>query len=375
MKHLARSFLTILICVIIVPVTVHGIWPKETVDTASVGMGCSMQLDSNEYPHVVYSFGSSWKYAYMDGSGWHYETPDTDGTSPQIVLDDSDNAHICYAAWVGMSSEIRYAHNDTGIFVVDTLDTDSFLGEPRIDIDDSGYLHVVYMKPGVSDTTIQHMYQDFSGWNSDPTISEAYIESYIAFDLDVNNYAHFIYVATMGTHTMTHAYEDSMGWHTEGVDGKNCTMNYNLITDGAGQPHVVYNNEDNGEFGYSFKTGSLWTSEVIDLGGGMYSDICMDGSGNTHVSYSEGFTVGLKYARRDGGAWNLDVAEADTAGGWNNTIDVDNAIIPHICFFNSSDSSLVYTFSYTLLVPSLSIFGIILLLGSCSVLLFRKRSG
>ena len=57
-------------------------WHIETVDgTGSVGLYSSIALDSSDYPHISYydHTNDNLKYAYYDGSSWHFESPDTVG--------------------------------------------------------------------------------------------------------------------------------------------------------------------------------------------------------------------------------------------------------------------------------------------------------
>jgi len=88
-------------------------WHIETVDSeGSIGEYTSIALDSSGYPHVSYFDRINWdlKYAYMDASGWHTETVDSEGYVGQytsIALDSSDNAHISYQDYA--NSDLKYA--------------------------------------------------------------------------------------------------------------------------------------------------------------------------------------------------------------------------------------------------------------------------
>ena len=92
-------------------------WHIETVDSeGDVGRYTSIALDSGGYPHVSYHYfddvldESNLKYAYMDASGWHKETVDSDGDVGEwtsIALDSSDNPHISY--YDDTNYDLKYA--------------------------------------------------------------------------------------------------------------------------------------------------------------------------------------------------------------------------------------------------------------------------
>jgi len=65
------------------------------------GVGASIVLDNNNYPHVSYQNqnNAELKYAYQDASGWHTITVDSDnntGYSSSIALDSNGHPHISY---------------------------------------------------------------------------------------------------------------------------------------------------------------------------------------------------------------------------------------------------------------------------------------
>ncbi|WP_366924293.1 hypothetical protein MFMK1_001257 [Metallumcola ferriviriculae] len=65
-------------------------------NTADVLDGVSIVMDSNDNPHVSYSYNNSIKYAFKQGNTWVKETA-TNGRNPQIVMDSNNVPHIVVA--------------------------------------------------------------------------------------------------------------------------------------------------------------------------------------------------------------------------------------------------------------------------------------
>lgn len=84
--------------------------------TGEVGFFSSIDLDSQDYPHISYYADDTQtlKYAHWDGADWIVEIVDTpvimDGYT-SLIVDQDDTTHIAYCD--GSSSEIKYAHRLT----------------------------------------------------------------------------------------------------------------------------------------------------------------------------------------------------------------------------------------------------------------------
>lgn len=96
-------------------------WNVETVDTTGdVGQYSSLALDTFGYPHICYFDDSEFKYylkyAWKDGSGWHYTTVEPSdlharGWYCSLVLDQSGYPHISYYAYG--AGVLKYAWMDS----------------------------------------------------------------------------------------------------------------------------------------------------------------------------------------------------------------------------------------------------------------------
>lgn len=70
--------------------------------------------------------------------------------------------------------------------------------------------------------------------------------------------------------------------------------------------------------------------------------MALDGAGNPHVSYQDPVNRNLKYAYYDGSEWHLEVV--DTAGdvGWYTSIELDSLDLPHISYYDWTNGDLKY---------------------------------
>jgi len=136
-------------------------WFTETVDPQSAtGKFNFLALDAMGHPHISYSEVDSGdlRYAYWDGSQWHYSAPDTHrasggwlGLANCIVLDSAGNPHIAYLAvdhrkvkyarWTGKSWETQVVDQLVGR--ADNIDRVS------LKLDSKSQPHIVYYDPGL----------------------------------------------------------------------------------------------------------------------------------------------------------------------------------------------------------------------------------
>ena len=69
-----------------------------------------------------------------------------------------------------------------------------------------------------------------------------------------------------------------------------------IQTDAAGNPHISYYDEGNGNLRYAFKSGGVWNVEAADTASfdvGRYKSLALDSGGNPHISFYDGNTGDL----------------------------------------------------------------------------------
>lgn len=108
-------------------VDVYGANMEVVESGVSAGQWTSLDLDTDNWPHVSYisGGGQNLKYAYKDNAGWHFTVVDT-GTAGHtaLQLDAADQPHITY--WKG--STLRYAYFDGAAWHYETVDATGEVG-------------------------------------------------------------------------------------------------------------------------------------------------------------------------------------------------------------------------------------------------------
>lgn len=85
-----------------VAIKTSGNWSKQTVECGNgynVGLYTSIDIDSEDRPHVTYYGNGMLRYAIRNSRGWARETVDDSGDTglhTSLALDEDDNPHITY---------------------------------------------------------------------------------------------------------------------------------------------------------------------------------------------------------------------------------------------------------------------------------------
>jgi hypothetical protein len=109
-----------------------GAWTVQILASNAYSCNCSdIAIDSNNYPHVVYSWfpsgGSAFqtRYQYWNGSTWSAaQTISEDGVVCRIAIDNEDTVHVVFAGDDGQET-LYYSVLD-GTWSTSTLDTDNY---------------------------------------------------------------------------------------------------------------------------------------------------------------------------------------------------------------------------------------------------------
>jgi hypothetical protein len=147
----------------------------------------NLSLDSNGYPHVCYRdyLNQGLNYAYRDASGWHIEFVDIDGFSISLELDSSDNPHIIYST----SNSLNYAFRDADEWYTETVDSGDGEGDVywtktaiALDTNDKPYLSFVRYESSI--WSMKYAYRDASGWHIESLDSARYGYGSLSLVLD-----------------------------------------------------------------------------------------------------------------------------------------------------------------------------------------------
>ncbi|MCS5537754.1 MAG: hypothetical protein NZ770_06580, partial [Candidatus Poseidoniaceae archaeon] len=291
-------------------------WSTETVDsTGLVGEFCSIDVDSNDNPHIVYidrDNGGQLKYAAYDGN-WTLSVVDEEAEYTSIVMDSTDRPHFSY---YDLSDEdLRYLSQSGANAVVVSTDMsfDNSWGGIGFKLDSQGIPHIAY--------------QNHSGNNH---VSYARLNSTAS--------------ASAGTEV----------WDIETIDTSN--QNYygswiSLDLDSQDRPHVSYFGGDNtDDLRYAYHNGTEWVTETVDSKSntgvdrtGWYSAIVIDSTDKPQIVYSSQGTSNMRYAIHDGSDWHLDdVINSGSGAKKNIQLSLSVADVPHICYFDDGGNRLGY---------------------------------
>ena len=132
-------------------------WHQEIADDSPrVGEYASLALDGDGYPHISYHdrTNGDLKYAYLDASGWHTLTVDSQGVIGytyynSLALDEAGYPHISYCFIQNVNytydSDLKYAFQDAIGWHTQTVDWVGFVGiNSSLAVDRDGYPHISY---------------------------------------------------------------------------------------------------------------------------------------------------------------------------------------------------------------------------------------
>jgi len=188
-------------------------WEIEVVEDGKLFANMtdrSLRLDAQNLPHVAY--GADWLYyAWHDGTVWHYEVADSSpqaGRYASLALDSSGYPHVSYCA----ASRLRQRPV-----------------EVRTSRCDRVHCQIVDA--------------EVSAWE------------YTSIALDASGNPHISYRDSV----LKHAYRDTMGWHTEVVDGQGVGKYSSIALDTAGFLHISYYEYTNGDLKYAHQDATAGT--------------------------------------------------------------------------------------------------------------------
>ena len=280
-------------------------WKREIVDSGDTVLTSSIAIDTNDCPHLAYCKNSKLIYAYKNGSEWNKTEIYVDGVYGIVSLElDSNNyPHICFHDYYG-SRNVRYAHWNGSAWLLETVDSNGLVGfHNSISIDSSDCPHIAY-----NDYTrrrVKYSYKDSpdSEWQREiiDTGGEYYF-FYPTIDIDSNDCPHVGYYVDDDLFDLKYGYKDGISseWHVETViSDERVGGTRSLALDSQDNPYFIYCNGTVGDLKYVRWNGTTWNKGTIDSEGsvGCCSEIVLDSNNRACISYRAYDYCDLKFAR------------------------------------------------------------------------------
>lgn len=398
----AKAFLVVFLSIVLSwPVSSGPMWVIETVDNnGGVGTYSSIDVDSKNNPHISYYdwVNKDLKYAYWDGNAWQIVTVDSAGDVGQyssIVLTDTDVPLISY--YDSTNKKLGYAKGNKTVPVTFDI-TKTYWHEPYGVALDTGYStsialdgdipHILCYSPADGGSVI-HFYR------SEPyNVASAYFK-FVEIGANCFSGAGSVYLARGSGICVDKNHNIHAVYMDRGNDKLQYRQGFRISTSplqyGWGSPHglktgdtsypdITTTTDDRPVVSYYFNDpansksyliraydqgGGSWAYAGIDsttLSGsryiGQFTSLAIDRNNYFHISYQDASNTKLKYVRNINyyDKWTVTSASGlgVTNGRFTTTVDSDGSVgrdtslvldsrgLPHISYYDSTNSALKY---------------------------------
>ncbi|MCU0642028.1 MAG: right-handed parallel beta-helix repeat-containing protein [archaeon] len=319
------------------------------------GQYSSLDLDSNNSPHIAYYDGNNYylKYAKWNGTGWNISTVDNTYNSGQyasLALDSNNYPHISY--YYGSYYALRYAKWNGTFWNISYVSGIYSGGQySSLALDSNNSPHIAYYDNYNSPYGLRYAKWNGTGWNITKIVNSSAV-SYISLALDSSNNAHISYYNSTFPYSMQYAKWNGTGWNVSTVDSGYVGQYTSIALDSDNYPHISYFNNSANSLRYAKWNGTSWNVSTVDSGYvGQYTSIAIDSGDKPHITYynNTGYPYfGLKYARWTGSAWDISTIESSNTGqqiGQYSSVKIDSNGRVHVSYYNASyPNGLKYAF-------------------------------
>ena len=301
-----------------------GQWEQQIIEPYQlIGQQHSLVIDSGQNAHLAYYFpyqegvnDSEIRYATNESGVWVSKTVDeTYGYSgnASLVLDSNGKAHVSYYR----SNKTYYANNvNVFWFKFPVGSSREFSG---IAIEPGGDINLAYFDPA-ADELIHATSSGGLSWTKETVDVAVDPAQYISMVLDSQNHAHISYYDYDNT-DLKYATDMTGSWINTAVDTDDDTGTFtSILTDGQDDSHISYYNGSDHSLRYAYQQSASWNLADIDPGGwAIYNSLTLDPDGNPHVTYIRNFLsdVQMQYATREAGTWNWELVDQQVTSAAN----------------------------------------------------------
>jgi hypothetical protein len=221
-------------------------WHTETVDISGSGSACSLALDRQGEPHLVYFrlrfHDEGWIYTYHDAQGWHSSYVNYYGAMI-LALDHQDKPYILVAG-----SELLLLFPQQGGGWQPSLIESSYTAYAALALGADGNPRISYY--GMGDGDLKYAAWDGNAWQVETLDSQGDPGRYTDIAIDEYGFTHISYHDQTYPYTgnLKYAYQDERGWRIQTVDPTYDSGYYTSIAlDRFGEPLISYHNAATGD--------------------------------------------------------------------------------------------------------------------------------
>ena len=283
-----------------------GGWVLTTVDTTGdTGRWASLEIDSQGNPHIAYYYFldpndapiCDLKYAWRSGGTWTIQTVEATnniGEYCSLELDSQNNPHISY--YDNTNGNLRYARKSGGTWTPESVEATGNVGlYSALALDAANNPRIAYQDFGTAgaDGHLRYASKSGSTWTLETPSGATFVNAlFISLDLDSQGRPHIAYYdqnnqrtryATKPTTTWSHGIAQAVGAE---LHGSFCSIEI-----GEGDvPHLGYYDVFENAVRYAIKNangGAAWAPQVVDEIGpqGPWTSLALDANGFPHMSF------------------------------------------------------------------------------------------
>ena len=355
-------------------IEIQTLFLTSTIDSdESSGSHNSIAVDSNGHVHIAYQREFyDWdematqfdlKYATNASGTWVISTLEALGSDQvycSIAVDSEDRVHIAYSfenSASGWRSNLKYATNRTGTWIISTIDNSDHVGSyVSLALDSNDKAHISYYDE--QNRSLKYA-TDLSGsWeifilDSSGGVGD-YTGEYSSLAVDSNNRPHIAYhLRIFGDAYLKYARNTSGTWEISQLTYNTSRRRFaSIAVDSNNHVHIVssyetggleYRNNITGEWTYQYQTiptvGHVGTNPSISL----------DRNNKVHIAYTG--NQSLMYGNNVSGSWYIVPADSQGYVGGNPSIALDSNDVVHMVHWDFSNGDLKYARSPDLSPP------------------------
>ena len=321
-------------------------WDRYEVDSAGeVGYYLSMDLDSNDYPHICYfdQGGGNLMYSRFNGLNWQKQTVDNENNTGwfcAIAVDSQDVVHIAYRD--DTLQDLKYATNPSGDWELETVDSEGNVGQfTDIAVDSADHPCIAYIDE-YPEGNLYYASHDGSAWSIQTVDDSGDMQGYTCLALDSTDQPHIAYNRP---DRLMYAYWDGAAWQSGAVRWFDVGKFSSIALDSDDHPHLTCFNEWTREGKYSAWDGTEWRHSTFDSDGdtGWCTCIQIGPDDLPVISFTEAGNGELRLATVVDNHWSIEVVDSAGDTGYSTSLKLDSQGVPHIAYADRGNDDVVYT--------------------------------